>query len=79
MFEVLPSTTSEVYWKYTFNDIRVAIRLYLGRKQASFVQDFDTMATIVSQAFGGGGKKKSGGKDGSKKQVKSKAEMRAAF
>jgi hypothetical protein len=63
----------EVYWKYTLNDIRVATRLYLGRQQALIVQDFDTMAILLSQAFGS--KKKSGKVN----KVKSKAGMQQAL
>jgi hypothetical protein len=54
----------------------VAIRLHLGRQQALIVQDFDTMATLLSQAFGDGKKKSKGAK---KNVAKSKAEMQQAM
>lgn len=76
VFDALPSTLIEVYWKYTLNDIRVATRLHLGRQQALIVQDFDTMATLLSQAFGGKKGKKKGGQMA---KAKSKAEMQNAL
>lgn len=75
VYQTAPSVVSEVYWKYTLNDIRVAIRLHLGRQQALIVQDFDTMATLLSQAFGG----KKSKKGGAKKVAKSKADMQQAM
>ena len=53
MFDSIPSDLDQIYWRCTLNDIKVKLRLYLGSRQASFYQDFQTIAMIVSQAFGG--------------------------
>jgi len=73
VFSVVPSETTEIYWRYTLKDIRVKLRLFMGNQQALIVQQFQTMATIVSQAFGSG-KNKS---DTIKPQTKE--ELTAAF
>jgi hypothetical protein len=49
----------------------VKLRLYVGHRQALIVQDFQVMATILNQAFGG--KKKEVA------QPKTKAELELAF
>lgn len=73
MFDCLPSEVREVYWKCTLNDLKVKLRLYLGEKQASIVQDFQTLAKIVSEAFG------SGKKDEKVEVPQTEAQMKAAF
>jgi len=50
---VVPSELRRLYWTYTFWDIRVKTRLYLGREQAKVVQEYQTFATLLSQVFGG--------------------------
>ncbi len=53
MFDSVPSDIDEIYWRCSLKDIRVKLRLYLGHQQALIVQNFQSLATIVSQAFGG--------------------------
>jgi len=72
IFDSVPSELSQIYWRYTLNDIKVKLRLYVGHTQASIVQDFQTMAIIVSQAFGGGKKKEV-------YEPKTKADLELAF
>lgn len=82
MFDCVPSDIQEVYWKYTHNDIKVKLRLHLGKEQAHIAQDFQTIALIVSQAFGDGKKPKGSSKSGSKPDVfepSTAEEMRTAF
>lgn len=72
VFDSVPSEADEIYWRYTLKDIRVKLRLFLGKHQALIVQDFQTLSTIVSQAFGG--KKKS-----NVQEPKTKEEFDLAF
>lgn len=58
MFDCLPSDIRQVYWKCTRNDLKVKLRLYLGQQQAHIVQSHEVLATVVSQAFGGGKSRK---------------------
>jgi len=74
VFATIPSELDEIYWRCTVKDIKVKMRLYLGRHQALIVQDFQNLATIVSQAFGG---KKSSADNAVKPQ--SADELKAAF
>ena len=53
VFDVVPSELRKLYWKYTLNDIKVRLKLYLGREQALILQSYDTMALLINQAFGG--------------------------
>ena len=72
MFDSVPSDLIEIYWRCSIKDIRVKLRLYLGHQQALIVQNFQSMATIVSQAFGGKKKDKP-------VEPKSQAELELAF
>jgi hypothetical protein len=40
-------------WEYSLDDMRVRIRLKIGEQQAKVHQDYQTLALIVSEAFGG--------------------------
>lgn len=53
------------------------MRLHLGRQQALIVQDFQTIALIVSQAFGS--KKKGRSRPENVIKPTSKEELEAAF
>lgn len=44
----------DLFWKISYSDIRVKIRVFLGHQQALIVQNFETLAEIVSSAFGEG-------------------------
>lgn len=72
MFDSVPSDLDEIYWRCTLKDIRVKLRLYLGHQQALIVQNFQSMATIVAQAFGNKKKDKPA-------EPKNKAELELAF
>lgn len=52
VFDSIPSDLDQIYWRCTLNDIKVKLRLYLSSRQAAFVQDYQTIALIVGQAFG---------------------------
>lgn len=73
MFDCLPSDIQQVYWKSTLNDLKVKLRLYLGNKQAEIVQNFQTLSTVVSLAFGKGKKKEK------TEMPQTKEQMEAAF
>lgn len=78
-FDCVPSNLQKVYWKFTRNDIRVKLRLYLGERQAHILQDYQSLALIVSQALGGS-KAKGGRSSSEDKEVpRTKQEMEAAF
>jgi hypothetical protein len=52
VFDSVPSELDQIYWRFTLNDIKVKLRLHLGHQQALIVQEFQTIALIVGQAFG---------------------------
>lgn len=76
MFDCVPSNLPELYWKYTRNDFKVKLRLYLGCSQARIVQDYQSLAKVVSEAFGGSTQSKV---DENTLVPKTKEEMQAAF
>lgn len=43
----------EVYWSNTFTDIKCLIRLAFEYEQVKALQDFESMAIIISKALGG--------------------------
>ena len=53
MFNSVPSELDQIYWRFTLNDIKMKLRLHMGHHQALIVQEFQTIASIVGQAFGG--------------------------
>lgn len=53
MFDCPPSNLPEVYWKFTRNDLKVKLRLYLGERQAQILQNYQSLGLVVSQALGG--------------------------
>lgn len=53
MFDSVPSELDQIYWRFTLNDIKVKLRLHLGHQQALVIQEYQTIAMIVGQAFGG--------------------------
>lgn len=75
MFDCVQSDLPEIYWRCTLNDIKVKLRLYLGKHQALIVQEYQTFALLLTQAFGGGGKKN----DHNTIRPQSKGELEAAF
>lgn len=54
VFQLVPSQLNRLYWRITYNDIQVGTRLYLGHHQSKIVQEYETFAILLSQAFGGG-------------------------
>ena len=58
VFDTIPSELNQIYWRCTLNDIRVKLRLYIGHEQSLIFQQYQTMALILSQAFGGEKKNK---------------------
>jgi hypothetical protein len=73
VFDAIPSELPQIYWRCSLNDIRVKLRLYIGYEQSQVFQQFQTMALLLSQAFGG--KKK----DKEVAQPKTKDELELAF
>lgn len=56
-FDEVPSRFPILEWKYSFRDIETKLKLRLGETQAKIAQDYEVLATILSQAFGGGSNK----------------------
>lgn len=52
VFDLVPSQLPRMYWQYSLNDIKVKLKLYLGRQQALIMQQYDTLALLINQAFG---------------------------
>jgi hypothetical protein len=52
-FETVPSQLAKILWKYTREDIKIRTRLRLGEGQAHHVQQFQTIATLLSRVLGG--------------------------
>jgi hypothetical protein len=52
-FDVVPSELPRILWKYTREDIKIRTRLKLGEGQAHHVQQFQTIATLLSGFLGG--------------------------
>ncbi|MDB2579626.1 hypothetical protein N9Y00_11510 [Tateyamaria sp.] len=52
-FDCVPSELNRLFWRFTRNDLSIKIRLYLGQKQAEALQDFQNIALVASQLFGG--------------------------
>lgn len=65
-----------MFWKYTLNDIRVKLRLYLGEKQSEAVQNYESLALIASEIFGG---KKGTTPKGGLKVAQTEAEIMAGM
>lgn len=59
VFDCVPSNQREVFWKYTLNDIRVRLKLYLGEKQSEALQTYESLVLVAGQLFGDGKKSKS--------------------
>lgn len=70
-FDEVPSRAMELVWKYSATDLKVKVRVKLGSKQAEILQNYQTLALIISQAFGGTKK--------SDNVPKSKQELEAAL
>jgi hypothetical protein len=43
----------EISWSVTLDDIKYKLKIKVGLEQAKIFQDYQTMAAILSQAFGG--------------------------
>jgi hypothetical protein len=48
----VPSQLSRIIWSYTREDIKIRTRLKLGEGQAHHVQQFQTIATLLSGFLG---------------------------
>lgn len=72
VFDTVPSELNTIYWRNTLKDIRVRLRLHMGQQQALIIQNFQTLATIVSQAFGAKKEKKA-------VEPQTQAELEASF
>lgn len=80
VFDCAPSNIEQIYWSYTLRDIKVKLRLYLSERQATHVQNYQTLAKVVSQALGGGKTGKEGTPDLSDVEVPTTKEgLQAAF
>jgi len=78
-FDCLPSNLQEVYWSFTLEDLKVKLRLYVGERQASILQEFQSLSLVAAQAVGGNSK---GSKSNSNHDVvvpKTAQEMQGAF
>lgn len=42
-----------MYWVYTLDDLKTKTRLFLSDKQAQAAQDFQNLALVARQLFGG--------------------------
>jgi len=62
--------TSEVFWRYTVDDIDMKISLYFQREQIHVMQDYESMILAISALFADPKKRKGGAK-----QVNSVAEF----
>lgn len=56
VFGVSPSKTGTIKWTNSLRDIEVRTKLKVGENQARIVQDYQTLISVVSEAFGGGDK-----------------------
>lgn len=74
MFDCVPSSLPEVYWRFTRNDLKVKLRLFLGERQARILQDYQNLALVASQALGGSKKG-----DTDSEIPKTKEQIQAAF
>lgn len=72
MFQCAPSHLDSIYWSHTYTDIKLMTKLKVGHEQARVVQDYQTLAMVVSQALGGGKKSSDGA-------VKTKEEALSQF
>jgi hypothetical protein len=52
-FDTVPSKLDKLYWSITFKDVKTRLKLKVGSAQAGFVQDYQTMALLLGQLFGG--------------------------
>jgi hypothetical protein len=69
-----------LYWQYSLADIRVKLKLHLGQQQALIMQQYDTMALLLNQAFGnGGGAQTSKSPTTTERSAGTLDEMKAAF
>jgi hypothetical protein len=50
--DVSPSELRRIYWRLSFNDLKVKLKLSSGFQQVRFTQEFQVLAEIVSAAFG---------------------------
>jgi len=48
-----PSELDNLFWKYSYADVRVILELKLGWEQTKASQEFNTIATVVGSIFGG--------------------------
>lgn len=53
----------DLFWRVTYDDIKIKVRLYLNHQQALIAQQFQTFAKVASLALGPG----PGSKEGTKK------------
>lgn len=50
--DTVPSRLREVYWRFSFEDLKSKLRTCTSFQQVRFAQEFQTLAEIVSAAFG---------------------------
>ncbi|OJB45847.1 hypothetical protein BGV57_02960 [Burkholderia ubonensis] len=50
----MPSALHIIFWKYSREDIKIRTRLKLGECQANHVQQFQTLAILLSEVLGTG-------------------------
>ncbi|MDD4864776.1 MAG: hypothetical protein PHE38_12295 [Alishewanella agri] len=56
-FDTVPSRLIQIYWQYSFADLKYKLKVRAGEAMATHAQNFEIMAKVVSQALGGGSKK----------------------
>jgi hypothetical protein len=78
-FDTAPSRLPIVFWAHSHNDLQTKVRLKIGHEQAKVIQDFQTMAQILSAAFGGGGKSSGSAPSGDVAKPQSVEELQAAM
>lgn len=76
VFDCAPSQLyRRVFWDVSYADIQTKIKLFLGEKQASITQEFQTLGEIMKLAFGDGGKER----NQDIPVVRTKEELQAGF
>lgn len=53
MFGCFESELDNLYWRYTYSELKKRISLHVGYTTASHLAQFSTLASVVSAAFGG--------------------------
>ena len=75
----MPSRLPEIYWAYTFQDLRSRLRLKVNLENLRGLMEFDNLVEVAAAVFGGKGKGKGKGAPDGAKPAQSVAEAQAQF